>query len=105
VIVFLWQTATAEGVTNDLVKAVDRAASFMGSSVDSTAVLVQARFVGGNNSLSSCYKAVPGCRWMARRLPDGRVSWEQLGRTCTSSGVTQSARAKSRDISQGVVRR
>jgi hypothetical protein len=75
-IVFLWQAGTAEGVTDDCEKALKQAASFMHSTGASTALVEQARFTGGNRSLSSGYRALQGPYWVARRHHGGQVSWE-----------------------------
>jgi hypothetical protein len=80
VIVFLWQAGTAEGVTDDYATAQQRAASFMRGAGASTAVVEQASFIDGSTSLSSCYQALPGRCWVARRHPGGRVYWEQRSR-------------------------
>ena len=74
-IVWLWQAGSAEGVTDDFEKARRTTASFMRSSGTDAAVVEQAYFIPGIESLSTGYERTAGPHWVARRHPGGRISW------------------------------
>jgi hypothetical protein len=75
VIVWLWATGNAEGVTDDCTKAREAATSFMRMTGASAAVVEQAHFITGIRSLSAAYERAGGSHWIARRHPSGRISW------------------------------
>jgi hypothetical protein len=76
-IVFLWQAGTAEGVTDDYVKAQLHAFCFMRRTGASTAVVEQAYYISGIDTLVSGYQRADAPRWVARRLPGGRIRRER----------------------------
>jgi hypothetical protein len=78
VIVWLWRAGSAEGVTDDEVKARTAAASFMRSNRVNTAVVEMAYFDDGVKSLSSGYVSADAWRWVARLHPGSRVSWSSV---------------------------
>jgi hypothetical protein len=80
VIVWLWATGSAEGVTDDYMKARRAAASFMRSTGTDAAVVEQAYFITGIRSLSAGYERAGGSHWIARRHPSGRISWRLRSR-------------------------
>lgn len=74
-IVWLWRAGSAEGVTDECRKARRAAASFMRGTGTGSAVVEQAHFIPGIDSLNTGYEKAGAPRWVARRHPSGRISW------------------------------
>jgi hypothetical protein len=75
VIVRLWAAGRAEGVTDDCEKTRRTAVSCMRGTGADAAVVEQAYFITGVNSLSAGYERSGAPQWIARRHPSGRISW------------------------------
>lgn len=77
-IVFLWSAGTAEGVTDSARKARGNAAALIRSSKADTALVEQAHFIPGVDSLEAGYQRPdPAWYWTARRRPSGRIFWQR----------------------------
>jgi hypothetical protein len=74
-IVWLWAAGSAEGVTDDEEKARRTAASSMCETGTGSAVVEQAYFIIGIDTLVTGYQKAGAPFWIARRHPGGRVSW------------------------------
>lgn len=79
-IVFLWSAGPAEGVTDSPRTARRHAAAWLRSREAETALVEQAQFIPGIESLEAGYRRVGGPRWTGRRHPGGRISWRLCGR-------------------------
>jgi hypothetical protein len=75
-IVWLWAAGSAVGVTDDPRRARKAVVFFMRSAGSVAAVVEEAYFVTGNRSLGAGYEKAGAARWVARRHPSGRVSWQ-----------------------------
>jgi hypothetical protein len=74
VIVYLWRAGSAEGVTDDPVKARALAARFMLAGGATEAAVETAHYDGGSTSLDAGYALAAGLRWTAHRQ-DGQAAW------------------------------
>ena len=75
-IVYLWSAGTAEGVTDSPRKARRHAAAWMGRQKADTALIEQAHFIPGIESMEAGYTRTPrDPYWAGRRHPSGRISW------------------------------
>ena len=75
-IVWLWAAGSAVGVTDDHANARRAAVFFMRSAGTDAAVVEQAYFISGARSLGAGYERDGAARWVARRHPGGRISWQ-----------------------------
>ena len=76
-IVFLWSAGTASGVTDSQRTARRHAATWMRSQQADAALIEQAHFIPGIESLDTGYeRASRDPHWAGRRHPGGRISWQ-----------------------------
>lgn len=76
VIVYLWSAGTARGVTDTRRKARRHAACWMRSQNADTAMVEQAHFISGIESMEVGYaRTARDPYWIGQRHPGGRVSW------------------------------
>ena len=74
-IVWLWSTGSTRGVTCDREKAFTAAALSMQGAGADTAVVEQAHYITGVDTLAAGYQKADALRWVASRHPGGRVTW------------------------------
>ena len=80
-IVFLWSAGPAAGVTDNWPTARRDAAECLRSRQADTAVIEQARFIPGTESLADGYlRDCGGPCWTGHRRPGGQVSWRLRAR-------------------------
>ena len=81
-IVYLWSAGTTRGVTDTRRKARKHAACCMRSQNADTAIVEQAHFVPGIESMEDGYaRAARDPYWIGERHPGGRISWRLHVRT------------------------
>jgi hypothetical protein len=76
VIVWLWSAGSAQGVTDNDEKARQAASRFIAGTGADTAVVEQAHYISGTDTLVTGYHKADAPRWVARRHPGGRVTWK-----------------------------
>jgi hypothetical protein len=77
VIVWLWSAGNARGVTDNHEKAREAAVLFMRGAGTDTAVVEQAHYVTGIDTLVTGYQKADAPHWVARRHPSGRITWKR----------------------------